>query len=139
MTLDNQPGMSCRSYVQFHDDVQGADKDEGRKEEDSAKPNTPPPIVGLLEKQVAGRLTGVQIALARDTVIWKRGILVMPKVCLPSCFLVSPLSPPPLLPPQPPVHWAPPCLVPDFWGVLSCLSLMRLSVVSLCTVSLCRT
>ena len=88
--------MSCRSYVQFHDDVKGADHDEDHDGQESPKRNTRTSIAGLLEKQIAGPLSRVQTALAKETVIWKRGILVMPKVCL-SCF---PPTPPPLLTPS---------------------------------------
>ena len=34
-----------------------------------------------LQQRVAAPLVRVQTALARETVLWKRGILVMPKVC----------------------------------------------------------
>ena len=89
-TSDNQPDVSCRSYVQFHDDVKGADNDEDHDGEESPKRNTCTSIAGLLEKQIAGPLTRVQTALAKETVIWKRGILVMPKVCLFFCFPFPP-------------------------------------------------
>ena len=71
--------------MQFHDDVKNADHDEDHDEEESPKRNTRTSLAGLLEKQVAGPLTRVQTALAKETVIWKRGILVMPKVCLSFC------------------------------------------------------
>ncbi|DBA81084.1 TPA: hypothetical protein ACH3X2_000806 [Trebouxia sp. C0005] len=37
-------------------------------------------MVGLLEKRVAAPLVGVQATLARETVLWTKGVLVMPKV-----------------------------------------------------------
>ena len=39
-------------------------------------------VSGLLEKQIAAPLVRVQTALAKETVLWKRGVLVMPQVQL---------------------------------------------------------
>lgn len=67
--------------MQFHDDLKNADTDV------EAEPGSSPkqePIAGLLEKQIAAPLTRVQTALAKETVVWKRGILVTPKVSFSS-------------------------------------------------------
>lgn len=39
-------------------------------------------VAGLLERQIAEPLVRVQTALAKETVLWKRGVLVMPQVQL---------------------------------------------------------
>lgn len=71
----------CRSYVQFHNNVKEADGEEDTDAEGSGKLSKQSCVADLLEKQIAAPLTRVQTALAKETVIWKRGILVMPKVC----------------------------------------------------------
>ena len=71
--------MCPRFYDLFHDDVKNSD-DGGS--DPAAKAAA---VSGLLEKKIAAPLVRVQTALARETVLWKRGILVMPQVQLPSC------------------------------------------------------
>ena len=74
----------CRFYVTFHDDVRDSDSDSTDPKQKAAS------VSGLLERRIAAPLVRVQTALAKETVLWKRGILVMPKVCrccLPVHFL----------------------------------------------------
>ncbi len=66
----------CRFYITFHDDVKNADDETIDAKKKSAS------VSGLLEKKIAAPLVRVQTALAKESVLWKRGILVMPKVCL---------------------------------------------------------
>lgn len=63
-----------RFYVLFHDNVKNSDTDGSDPAAKAAA------VSGLLEKKIAAPLVRVQTALAKETVLWKRGILVMPKV-----------------------------------------------------------
>ena len=68
---------SClsRFYITFHDDVKDSDENSGGAQQRAA------PVSGLLEKKIGGPLVRVQTALAKETVLWKKGILAMPQVC----------------------------------------------------------
>ena len=80
--------VSPRFYVLFHDNVKNSDTDGSDPAAKAAA------VSGLLEKKIAAPLVRVQTALAKETVLWKRGILVMPKV--------QPRSHPPSPHPTPP-------------------------------------
>ena len=64
-----------RFYITFHDDVKDSDENSGGAQQRAAS------VAGLLEKKIAGPLVRVQTALAKETVLWKKGILAMPQVC----------------------------------------------------------
>jgi hypothetical protein len=75
---------SCliRFYITFHDDVKDSDENSSGAQQRAAS------VSGLLEKKIAAPLVRVQTALAKETVLWKKGILAMPQVCC-----CSPLPP----------------------------------------------
>ncbi len=64
-----------RFYITFHDDVKDSDENSGGAQQRATS------VSGLLEKKIAGPLVRVQTALAKETVLWKKGILAMPQVC----------------------------------------------------------
>lgn len=66
-------------YVLFHDDMKSADSGGSAPQDQAAS------VSGLLEQKIAAPLVRVQTALAKETVLWKRGVLVMPKVQLFNC------------------------------------------------------
>lgn len=71
----------CRFYIILHDDMKSSDSGGSHPKEKTEA------VSGLLEKSIAAPLVRVQTALAKETVLWKRGILVMPKVIhLSPCF-----------------------------------------------------
>ncbi|KAL0018489.1 hypothetical protein WJX79_004766 [Trebouxia sp. C0005] len=61
-------------YITFRDDVKCSDEESKDAKQRASS------MVGLLEKRVAAPLVGVQATLARETVLWTKGVLVMPKV-----------------------------------------------------------
>ncbi|DBA72154.1 TPA: hypothetical protein ACH3X2_010874 [Trebouxia sp. C0005] len=66
--------LMLKFYVTFYDDVKDSDENSGGAQQRATS------VSGLLEQKIAAPVVRVQTALAKETVLWKKGILAMPQV-----------------------------------------------------------